>query len=87
MANRTVSFRLPATLITKIEAQAKVTGRSKTSLIIEALNQAIDPQPSSIDSAAPAALQRQIQQLEAQVLALSEQLDALRKTPIQAANS
>ncbi|MDJ0704514.1 MAG: PAS domain S-box protein [Leptolyngbyaceae cyanobacterium MO_188.B28] len=79
MANRTVSFRLPATLIKSIEAQSKVTGRSKTSLIIEALNQAIDPQTSPSNSATTSALQQQIQELKDQVKTLSGQLDTLRQ--------
>ena len=79
MANRTVSFRLPATLIKSIEAQSKVTGRSKTSLIIEALNQAIDPQSPATDSAATSVLQQQIQELKDQVKTLSGQLDTLRQ--------
>lgn len=37
MANRTVSFRLPETLIRAIEAEAERTGRSKTEVVIEAL--------------------------------------------------
>ena len=80
MANRTVSFRLPATLIKRIEAQAKSTGRSKTSLIIEALNQAIAPQDPLLDAAATTAFQQEIQALKDQVKTLSEQLDTLRQT-------
>ncbi|MEB3358317.1 MAG: PAS domain-containing protein [Synechococcales bacterium] len=48
MANRTFSLRLPAELLEAIEEHARVSGKTKTDLVIEALLQVYDvPQPAT----------------------------------------
>ena len=74
---RTVSFRVQDELINRIKAEAKATGRSTTSLVIEALSQVFDlSQPYSAPITTNA-LPQQLERLEEQIKELSEQLAEL----------
>ena len=70
MASKTVSFRLPDTLIKAIEARTQTTGKRKTTLIIEALAQVYGHPTSSLPSVTPEALQQQLDELKNQMTAL-----------------
>ncbi|MEO1520588.1 MAG: PAS domain S-box protein [Cyanobacteria bacterium J06633_2] len=67
MANRTVSFRLPEEIVGAIEKRAKVLGKTKTDLFIEALCQVYDvPAPESA-SLTITSLQQQLDGLRNQI--------------------
>ena len=71
MANQTFSFRLPDKLNKKLSAKARSLGRSRTSLIIEALNRVVDsdqPTPTGLIED----LQRQVKSLQKQVVKLNK---------------
>ncbi|MDJ0704109.1 MAG: PAS domain S-box protein [Leptolyngbyaceae cyanobacterium MO_188.B28] len=70
MATKTVSFRLPDTIVKAIEAQTQATGKRKTTLIIEALAQVYGLPAPAPPSATPEALQQQLDELKQQMLAL-----------------
>ncbi len=74
MANRTVSFRLPETLIRAIEAEAERTGRSKTEVVIEALTH----QDSPLD--ALPAITKPRSQLERQIDTIRSQVEDIHGT-------
>ncbi|MCG8364111.1 MAG: ribbon-helix-helix domain-containing protein [Pseudanabaenales cyanobacterium] len=78
MANKTVSFRIPDEIIQALETQVKTTGRSKTSLIVEALAQALGLPQASPEVITITSLQHQLQVLEQKVTALSSQLAEFR---------
>ena len=81
MKTKTVSFRLPNDVIESIEAQAKVTGRSKTNIVLNALTQAYGFHRPSSPSPSLEHLERQLHELRGQVKALSqERIDANRPT-------
>ena len=81
MANKTISFRIPDEITEVLETQAKVTGRSKTSLILEALTQAFGLPTDPTETMTAPSLQHQLQALEEKVTALSTQLAEFRLTP------
>ena len=60
MASKTVSFRLPESIVQAIEAQAKVTGKNKTTLIVEVLTQAYGFSPPSAQQITLEMLQQQV---------------------------
>ena len=70
MATKTVSFRLPDTIVKAIEAQTQATGKRKTTLIIEALAQVYGLPAPSPPSATPESLQRQLDELKQQMYRL-----------------
>ena len=70
MASKTVSFRLPDSLIKAIEARTQSTGKRKTTLIIEALAQVYDLPPPSTPSTTPETIQQQLDKLKHQIAAL-----------------
>lgn len=74
MANKTVSFRIPIELIELLENQVKITGKSKTSLIVEALTQAFGDLQAAPETITISSLQHQLQALEKRVTVLSSQL-------------
>ncbi|MDJ0705750.1 MAG: hypothetical protein QNJ46_20990 [Leptolyngbyaceae cyanobacterium MO_188.B28] len=78
MANKTISFRIPDEITEALETQVKITGRSKTSLILEALTQAFGLPTKSTQSTTVQSLQHQLQALEEKVTALSTQLTEFR---------
>ncbi|MGF1513856.1 MAG: ribbon-helix-helix protein, CopG family [Elainellaceae cyanobacterium] len=68
MANRTVSFRLPETLIRAIETEAERTGRSKTEVVIEALTHQDSPLDALPTITKPRSqLERQIDTMRSQI--------------------
>lgn len=71
MAKKTVSFRLPDNIVQALEAQAKVTGKNKTKLVVEILTQAYDLSQPPSQQVTPEMLQQQIDQLKQQVAVLS----------------
>lgn len=75
MANRTVSFRLPETLIRAIETEAERTGRSKTEVVIEALTH----QDSPLD--ALPAITKPRSQLERQIDTIRSQVEDIHSSP------
>ena len=71
MTRKTVSFRLPESIIQAIEAHAKATGKTRTTLIVEVLSQAYGlPQPSP-PQVTTEMLQQQIDELKQQVATLA----------------
>ncbi|MEO0409292.1 MAG: ribbon-helix-helix protein, CopG family [Cyanobacteria bacterium P01_A01_bin.135] len=76
MANRTVSFRLPETLIRAIESEADRTGRSKTEVVIEALTHEDGPL-----SVLPA-ITKPRSQLERQIDTIRSQVEDIGAVPI-----
>ena len=80
MANRTVSFRLPETLIRAIETEAERTGRSKTEVVIEALTHEDSPLNVLPAITKPRSqLERQIDTIRFQV----EEMNAVPTTQIE----
>ena len=71
MSKKTVSFRLPDNIVKALEAQAKATGKNKTTLVVEILSQAYDLSQPSPPQITPEILQQQIDQLKQQVAVLS----------------
>ena len=74
---RTVSFRVQDELINRIKAEAKATGRSTTSLVIEALSQVFNLSEPYSTPIITNTLPQQLERLEAQITNLSEQLAEL----------
>ena len=71
MAKKTVSFRLPESIVQALEAQVKATGKNKTTLIVEILTQAYGLSQPSAQQVTPEMLQQQLDQLKQQVAVLS----------------
>lgn len=72
MANKTVSFRLPSELIEAIEAEAIITGQSKTNVVIAALSKFYGCPHALPQSVMPEQLQQQLNELKRQITILSE---------------
>lgn len=81
MANKTISFRIPDEVTEALETQVKLTGRSKTSLIVEALTQAFGLPRTSPASPTINSLEHQLKALEKKVTVLSSQLAEFRLNP------
>ncbi|MGB3615311.1 MAG: ribbon-helix-helix protein, CopG family [Elainellaceae cyanobacterium] len=77
MANRTVSFRLPETLIRAIETEAERTGRSKTEVVIEALTHEDGPL-----NVLPA-ITKPRSQLERQIDTIRSQVEEIHSAPAE----
>ena len=73
MKSKTVSFRFPDGVIEGIEAEAQMTGRSKTDIVLNALIQAYGFQHPSEPPITLEQLQRQLNELQAQVKNLSNE--------------
>ena len=71
MPRKTVSFRLPENIVHTLNAKAKATGKTKTTLIVEILSQAYGLSLPATHQVTPEMLQRQIDQLKQQVAVLS----------------
>lgn len=81
MANRTVSFRLPEELIEAIEAHARISGKTRTDLVIEALALIYDVPPPESPPLTLDAVQQQVEALKERLdcfYGLSETLLELR---------
>lgn len=79
MKTKTVSFRFPNDVIESIEAEAKVTGRSKTNIVLNALTQAYGFHRPSEPSPTLEHLEQQLNELRGQIKNLSqERIDAAR---------
>ncbi|MEM7772513.1 MAG: PAS domain-containing protein [Cyanobacteria bacterium P01_E01_bin.6] len=72
MANKTVSFRLPEELILAIEEHARITGKTKTDLILAALCKAYDLPELASDSVTATSIQQQIDALKCQIDSLGQ---------------
>ncbi|MCG8366971.1 MAG: ribbon-helix-helix domain-containing protein [Pseudanabaenales cyanobacterium] len=73
MKSKTVSFRFPDDVIDGIEAEAQMTGRSKTDIVLNALAQAYGFQHHSASPITFEQLERQLNDLRAQVKSLSNE--------------
>ena len=78
MANKTISFRIPDEITEALDTQVKITGRSRTSLIVEALTQMFGLPQASPNGATTTSLEHQLKELEKQVTTLSSQLAEFR---------
>jgi predicted ATP-grasp superfamily ATP-dependent carboligase len=78
MTTKVMTFRFPEELAEEIVSRSKVTGRDRTAVVVEALSEAFNlsiPVSSSVES-----LQQQLNQLEATVTDLAEQITELRQS-------
>jgi predicted transcriptional regulator len=73
MASKLVAFRLPDDVVQAIESEAKITGKDKTAVVVQALRRFFDL-PSATESTQVEGLQRQMNELEQKVNKLTEQL-------------
>ena len=67
MTRKTVSFRLPESIVQTIEAHAKATGKSRTTLFVEVLNQAYGLSQPAAQAITPKMIQYQLEQLKQQL--------------------
>ncbi|MDJ0703546.1 MAG: PAS domain S-box protein [Leptolyngbyaceae cyanobacterium MO_188.B28] len=67
MARKTVSFRLPESIVQAIEEHAKATGKSKTTLFLEVLTRAYGFSQPASQPITPKLLKQQLEQLKQQV--------------------
>ena len=72
MKSKTVSFRFPDDVIEGIEAEAQITGRSKTDIVLNALIQAYGFQYHTESPITLEQLEQQLNELRAQVKNLSQ---------------
>lgn len=85
-ASKLVSFRLPAKLIEVIELKVRETGKDRTAVVVEALNQVFGV--SSGHRAHPVSthvveeLNQQLRELESQIDTLTNQLGELKQQPV-----
>ena len=70
MARKTVSFRLPESIVQALEAQAKATGKNRTTLFVEVLTHAYGLSQPPPQRAKLAMLQQQLDELKQQVAIL-----------------
>ena len=84
MANKTVSFRLPTELVEAIDAQAKATGQSKTSVVIAALAKSYGYQHSLPRPIILKQFQQQLNELQHQkaILSAANKLEKLLTSPV-----
>lgn len=67
MARKTVSFRLPESIVQALELHAKATGKSRTTLFLEVLTKAYGLSQSAPQPITPKMLQYQLEQLKQQM--------------------
>jgi len=81
MTTKVMTFRFPAELAEEIVSRSKATGKDRTAVVVEALSEAFDlslPTSLSIES-----LQQQLNQLEAIVTDLANQVTELCQSASQ----
>ncbi|MDJ0704108.1 MAG: hypothetical protein QNJ46_12565 [Leptolyngbyaceae cyanobacterium MO_188.B28] len=73
MKTKTVSFRFPNDVIESIEAEAKITGRSKTNIVLNALTQAYGFHRPTEPTPTLEQIERQLSELRGQIRSLSQE--------------
>ncbi len=72
MANKTVSFRLPDSIIDAIDEHARISGKTRTDLIVEALAQVYDVQVLVPTNITIQSVQQQLDALRQQITDLEQ---------------
>ena len=79
MTSKSMTFRFPVPLAQAIEGQAKATGRDRTTVVAEALTQTFGLSLPVKAAVTIEMLQQQIEQLESNIISLSQQMVALQQ--------
>ena len=80
MTSKSMTFRFPLPLAQAIEAQARATGKDRTTVVAEALSQVLGLSLPAKATITLEMLQRQVEQVESSITSLSERLGVLQHT-------